>query len=384
MGRFVMVVLGDLTNGGVVKVVFRTDASVNIGTGHVIRCLTLAKVLRRNGANCQFVCRNHYGNLVELIQKEGFPTIELKTNQPNKNNQQHTRSAPNYSEWLGVDMALDARQTIDGLAGKAVDLLVVDHYALDYRWEEMLRPYTRVIMAIDDLADRAHDCDLLLDQNLAADMLSRYDRRLPSGCVKLLGPSYALLQEEYARLHSNFLLRQYPVKRILIFFGGTDSHNCTGLSISAFLSLSRDDIALDVVINPRDPKAMEIIEMANNNPAIKIHNRLPSLAGLIRKADLAIGAGGATTWERCCLGLPAIVITVADNQVPVAKMLAAEGIINWVGHYDSISVELLADSLREVLVRSDLVAWSRKCIELVDGMGSNRVMQSLLSVLNNV
>lgn len=355
------------------NIAFRVDASLQIGTGHLMRCLTLADALKSRGAMTHFICRHLPDHLADLLEQHGHPLTRLPDDT-------HTDATDElaHARWLGTSQARDADDTLHALAGESPDWLVVDHYALDARWESALRPHCRKIMVIDDLADRPHDCDLLLDQNLVADGGARYDGLLPAHCGKLLGPKYALLQSEYAELHPRTPPREGPVQRVLIYFGGADTDNLTGRAIAACLSLRRTDVALDVVIDPNSPHAESIRRQVQGERQITLHTRLPSLASLMVKADLAIGGGGATSWERCCLGLPTLVITLAENQKPIAAELDRRGLIRWLGHRDDVSEAGLAQALGDLLNAGLPAAWSAHCRRLVDGRGTERVRDIML------
>lgn len=147
------------------RVAFRVDFSLDIGTGHVMRCLTLAEALRNDGMGSRFLSRRHPGHLIETIRGRGFPVEVLLDLTAAQEATFPVELRPVHAAWLGTDWASDARQSRAVLAGSAVDWLIVDHYALDARWERGLRGCCRRLMIIDDLADREHDCDLLLDQN---------------------------------------------------------------------------------------------------------------------------------------------------------------------------------------------------------------------------
>jgi len=221
---------------------FRTDASKKIGSGHLLRCLTLAKTLRVQGNKCQFIIRKQQGNLIKKIKNENFEVAVLSNIKNIKN------SNSIYSNWPNVEWNKDAKQTRNILKEKKIDWLVLDHYGIDKRWEKKLRKYTGKIMVIDDLAKRSHDCDLLLNQNLSASLKKRYQKILPKNCNVLLGPEYALLQKEYADLHLSAPPRIGPVKHILVYFGATDQTNLIKLVISAFLQLERKDIELEIIV----------------------------------------------------------------------------------------------------------------------------------------
>lgn len=360
------------------KVVIRADASFKIGAGHVTRCITLAEALRSRGADCHFICRNLSGNLVNSLRKQGFAVSLL----PHIHQNRLQNNEADDVDLLGLNWEDDLDQTKSKVEDTTIDWLIVDHYALDSRWESAMRRYCRKIMVIDDLANRNHDCDLLLDQNLVAEFDNRYDQIIPTNCVRLLGPQYALLQSQYAHFRKDVSPRLPPVRRIFVYFGGSDSGGLTERIIFSFLELRRSEITLDVVINPDVPHANAIREQVSNYPNVLIHANLPSLAHLMLKADLSIGAAGATTWERCCLGLPSIVVTLASNQRPIASELNRRGIVRWLGEASEISDSSFKLSLRDAIDDQDLTDWSMRCMDVVDGLGVDRVA-AIISLNSN-
>jgi len=358
-----------------IRVAFRVDASLTIGHGHVMRCLTLASALRERGAAVFFVCREHDGHLCDLIEERSFSISRL----PAPPATSMDEDSPVHSTWLGATWQEDAEHTraaIEAVEAKP-DWLLVDHYALDHRWETALRTSVGRIMVIDDLADRMHDCDLLLDQNLVAQMQTRYADKVPAACGMLLGPEYALLQPIYAELHDRIPPREGQIQRIFIFFGGADSDNLTGRTLAAFLCLNRPDIEVDVVITASCPHAEAIRQQVAGHGNIHLHCGLPTLALLMVKADLAIGAGGATSWERLSLGLPTLVVTLAENQRPIADGLSQRGLIRWLGHQDAVDHTTIAQALGKLLQQGLDEDWSLRCIEAVDGEGIDRVCAAL-------
>lgn len=359
------------------NIIFRVDASPEIGTGHVMRCLTLAEALRERGCECQFICREHPGNLIDLISERGFTAHCLPSAEASRGLRQDPRSLA-HAEWLGADWRTDAAQTRKAMGDVTVDWLVIDHYAIDESWERKLRPACRRLMVIDDLADRNHDCDLLLDQNLVASWQDRYRNKVPDNCAFLLGPEYALLQSIYAELHDRISPREGRIRRILVYFGGADTDNLTGMVISAFGVINTEGVFMDVVMNPASPHIATVRELAGKDTRISLHESLPNLAPLISEADLAIGAGGATSWERCCLGLPTLIITLADNQRPIAEELDRTGMAQWLGHKDNINAVQLSRTLQTVLDNDVPPECSQRCYALVDGRGVERVASFLL------
>ena len=359
-------------------VFFRVDSSHDIGTGHVMRCLTLASTLRERGVKCRFICRTHEVNLIERILQDDFEVSQLQTIKLygiEKDTDKHSLA---HEDWLSTDWQSDAGQTIAALGNARPDWMIVDHYALDVRWESALRPYCDKIMVIDDLADRDHDCDLLLDQNLVAEMFQRYDKHIPDHCGLLLGPKYALLQSLYAKMHPRTPPRIGSIQSILVYFGGIDAYNLTGRTITAFIALKRIDIKLDVVLNPDSSHFSTVSEQVRGYANITLHVVLPSLAPLMVRADLAIGAGGATSWERCCLGLPSLIITLAENQKALAAELHNQALIRWLGHQDKVSELMLKIALHEMIEGKLISDWSYRCMALVDGKGADLVSSILL------
>lgn len=340
-----------------------------------MRCLTLANALREQGAAVSFVCREHEGHLCDLLDRAGH-TVRR---QHGRKVGIQTGDAADHAWWLGASWQEDAEQTRAAIEASDAkpDWLVVDHYALDHRWEAILRPSVKRIMVIDDLADRVHDCNLLLDQNLVADMHTRYADKVSAACGMLLGPEFALMQPIYAELHDRVRPRKGPIRRIFIFFGGVDNHNLTGRTLAAFLDLNRQDIEVDVVIGASSPHTEVICQQVAGYSHIHLHSDLPTLAPLMTKADLAVGAAGATSWERLCLGLPSLVVTLAENQRATADELSRRDLIRWLGHQDAVEQTTIAQVLGDLIQQGLDEKWSRRCLEVIDGSGIKRVCAAL-------
>lgn len=285
-------------------------------------------------------------------------------------------AGPAHAHWLGISQEADAQESIQALSDQSWDWLLVDHYALDARWETALRQTTKNILAIDDLADRGHDCDVLLDQNFYSDMNARYAGRVPMHCRLLLGPRYALLGEEYRQIREQVKPRAGPVKRVLVFFGGVDANNYTGCALEALINLSIEGLDIDAVIGAMHPKR-ELIEAICAQHQFGCHVQTGRMAELVAAADLAIGAGGSATWERCCLGLPTFSICTAENQARQIAEAASEGLL----YAPEIEDDLIHAIKRHLcaLLENDYLrrALSRNAMQAVDGRGVLRVIGSL-------
>ncbi len=341
------------------NIFFRTDASIDIGTGHVIRCLTLSDELRQNGVNIGFICREETGNLIEYIEKRGYYVHRLPAD---------------------IDIETDIQLTQRILERHAMkpDWLVIDHYDIDSSWESPLREFVRKIMVIDDLANRQHDCDLLLDQNCRLNG-NNYNGLVPDNCMKLLGPKYALLRPQFLKARENLRERTSEVKRILVFMGGTDTTNETSKALRAIQMLNRPDIAIDTIIGASNPYRIEIIDLASQMPNTNCYFQVDNMAELMALADLCIGAGGTTTWERCCLGLPTIVIVIAENQIEIAENLAKKETVINLGWFEHIKKSDIEDALKILINNHEKSrTMSTKARELVDGRGAERVANALI------
>jgi UDP-2,4-diacetamido-2,4,6-trideoxy-beta-L-altropyranose hydrolase len=288
--------------------------------------------------------------------------------------------AADHVAWLGVAQAQDAMETLAVLRGQHIDWLVVDHYAIDAEWERLVADAVSGVMVIDDLADRPHDAVLLLDQNyFGSETAVRYKQRVPVDCDRLLGPRYALLQPDYKGLRQSLRRRSGTIERILVYFG---MHDPTRATLKVLQAMSRPEffpIAIDVVVGNDPDLVGEVRSAARARPGITVHEAMPSLPELMASADLAIGTGGATTWERACLGVPSLVATVADNQVGLASALAAEGFIALVGRSASMSAHSWHVVLRQLLRDpARVAALGNRAHQLTDGQGAARVARHML------
>lgn len=352
------------------KVVIRADSSVSIGVGHIARCLNLAKELRERGAEVLFLCRRLEGNASDWLKNAGFQVclFDVEGYSPGQ--------CSDYEGELRV-VAESWHREIEVLAGifdieSKADWLIVDHYALDEKWENLAKRFAAKLAVIDDMANRPHCADLLLDQNYFADADSRYDGRLNPACRRLLGPQFALLASDYSDIRASVRTREGAVRRLLVFFGGSDANNLTLKALKAFVDLKMD-ISCDVVVGGSYPHLGVLKAFIAPLENVILHVGVPSLAPLLANADLAIGGAGVNSWERCCLGLPAIVISLAENQQLVAEQLAVAGAVIFLGDHAALSDIAIKEALARVISSGLPPAWSERCFNLVDGLGRKKV-----------
>lgn len=340
-----------------------------------MRCLTLADELRVRGAECHFICRDHSGNLIGLIRGRGFVVVEIPTGSAEFRPEV---ALPNvHAHWLGCEWQIDAKQTLDVVQTIRPDWLVIDHYAIDGQWEEILRPQVRRMLVIDDLADRTHLCDLLLDQNLGRDP-SDYAAKVPSQCVVLAGPRYALLRREFqAHRAASLGRRKNPkLRQLLITMGGVDSPNATGKVLEALKRCALPEGGrILVVMGPHAPWLAQVKEVATTMPWLtEVRVGVENMALLMAESDMAIGAAGATVWELCCLGVPSLMAVLAENQRAAAAALVKRSAIR------SLDLTNLVVDLKESVEDIDwFEETSEHATEVCDGRGCQFIVEKMYS-----
>ena len=366
------------------RVVFRCDASSAIGGGHVARCMALARACAQRGAEVHLLTRALPARVRELlVEPAGARVHDLETIDITARLGHDARGdggpVLDHAGWLPVTQSIDAAQSIAALRTLGdVDALVLDHYALDARWEADVRPHARKLLVIDDLADRDHDCDALLDQNFALRPEARYEQRVKPGTELLVGPQYALLREEFAAARGRLAERDGALRRIFVCFGGFDAVNQTGRALDALDAAALEDVAIDVVIGSDHPARERAERFAASGAGRRIHYDATDLAGLMSPADLAIGAGGVMNWERAALRLPTILTSVAENQRVIAEDLAADRACIYMGFAHEWRAETLASLVRALAATPTLLrALSRRTGALTDGRGADRVAARL-------
>lgn len=362
------------------KVVIRTDASLQIGTGHVMRCLTLADALSEQGAEVQFICRKHTGNLMTYIQSKDYQVHTLETpivtGSGNFKTECEEADQLFHANWLGASQEVDAQECKTILQNNKPDWLIVDHYAIDKTWQVKLNGTYQKLMVIDDLADRYHQCDLLLDQTYGR-LPQDYQGLAPENCQMLLGSQYALLRPEFAQWREFSLKRraQPQFKNLLVTMGGVDPDNVTSRVLDALKTCDLPkDLEIMVVMGATSPHLDAIKNQAKGMPyKTKVKVSVGNMAEIMANADLAIGAAGATTWERCCLGLPSILMVLADNQKDIASLISGAGA--------AIKLELselsdLCGSMHEPV--NNLRKITSNSALITDGNGASRIVGNML------
>ena len=361
------------------KVVIRADASIQIGTGHVMRCLTLAEGLNDKSTQIEFICREHEGNMIDYVENRGFkvhaiPVLKKDIGIPLPSKLEVKKSLE-HEDWLGSTQEQDAeicRLILDELV---TDWLIVDHYSLDRVWQMKLHDNFQKLMVIDDLADRNHICDLLLDQTYGRDA-DDYKRLVPSRCRVLAGSKYALLRPEFREWREYSLRRREnpDFKKILITMGGVDRQNITEMVLEELRNCDLPaEMAVTIVMGATSPYIESVRRKIRSLPFnAEIKSNVTNMGELMANSDVAIGASGATTWERCCLGLPSIQITAAQNQSVIANQISKSGAAL------SATVDQLGElKSRIIILKRQIKDMVKKSAEVTDGSGLNQVLRYL-------
>ena len=360
------------------RVAIRADAASHIGIGHVMRCLTLASALKLKGAEVCFICRPFLGHLGERIVIEGHLLHMLPPATQAIKSAPDLAETPPHSTWLGESWETDLTQTQAMLGERRFDWLVVDHYSLDARWEGAMRKNSNKVMVIDDLADRMHDCDLLLDQTFGRKK-EVYESRVTEDCDLLAGSSYALLRPEFAELREFSLNRRekFKIEHLIVSMGGLDEQNITSQVLEALRhSPLPSNCCITVVVGNKVPWLDKVSKQAEKMtwPA-EVREGVSNMAQLMANSDLAIGAAGGTSWERCCLGLPTLMVILANNQQDIGFALAQEQAVILLHNLADIknAIGLLCANKKKL---SSMSHASRK---ITDGSGVETVLNSLIS-----
>ncbi|MCP4933879.1 MAG: UDP-2,4-diacetamido-2,4,6-trideoxy-beta-L-altropyranose hydrolase [bacterium] len=339
--------------------VFRADASMQIGGGHIMRCLTLANFLADHGWTCCFAV--------------GPDTLQTMP----------TLSTSNHDIYQLQDCSADhAEEEAASIGAKYpdIDLLVVDHYQRDAIFETAMRPYSRKILVIDDIPKRLHDCDVLLDQTFGRQPADYEGITPPSACF-LMGTDYALLRPEFKALRAKALERRQvskEIKRLLVSLGASDPHKVTNMCLEAVKQTGMN-VEIDVVVGNGDPDAMGLTVLAEQmTQTVIFHGFEADMADLMVNADLAIGAAGSTSWERCCLGLPTLMIVTADNQLTIANQLGQAGAAIVLPRAEKLTPDDIAHRLTNVNKGEALPEMSARAAETCDGLGASRAFLAIL------
>lgn len=353
-------------------VYFRTDLSLKIGTGHAIRCLALSKSLQKKGIETRFIFRDYLDGtrpqIEKLFRKPLFIESEAKEKRGIINNEYR---------WNNKTLKQDAIATRRLLQNKDIDWLIVDHYSINREWEKVVKKEVKNILVIDDLGDRDHLCDVLLDSNSNPLAHSIYKKRVNKSTDLLLGNKYALLDPNFSKARSNLRKKNFKKPNILIFFGGIDLNEYTLQAVEAVNMLDMNISSVDVVVGGSyaNKKALRLL---CKKYEFRLHIQTKKMYELMANADISIGSGGSATWERCCVGLPSIVFAAAENQKDIIYHASRKGLIFSPSNKESFNFFIRKHLISFIANEPLLEFMSNNCLEAVDGKGCNRVANLLI------
>ncbi len=328
------------------KAYFRCDASIEVGVGHVMRCLTLANALYDKGWICSFLTAKSSIEILPDLKKSPYNILPIDYK-------------PEQS-----------------------DLMVIDHYGLDQSYHSQCRQWSKKIMVVDDLANRQYDGDILLDQTYGR-IQSDYTTRVPPNCLILTGERYILLRSQFLDKRKKAEIKRKVTKKvenILINFGSTNPKRIIQKTLKALNHFTAWGLQINIVCGSLAQDLEELKNLSremtqNTNHAVSLHTDVKHMAQFMLEADLAIGAGGTTSWERACMGLPTLLIEIADNQSLVSKNLSKNKVVHYIGRIDQITSEDIINSFQNLCESSDLLSkMSQLSFTICDGLGVSRVV----------
>lgn len=335
---------------------FRVDESNNTGSGHLVRCLTLAKEIAKYQSDIVFICAEVSIESIQKIDLGGFTLVKI-------------------SDFKGE--INDALEVTEVLKKFAPGVVIVDHYQLKMDWTMIISNLAHKLIVIDDLMDRPLHCDLVINPNCF--MANAYDMLVPDYCELLIGPKYVMVNPEYL-LHKKSITST-SIETILIFMGGSDSKGLTLALVEALSDTAFGSIHLDIVIGSHNLLRSEIEEKVNKRGNFSLYYDRPHLADLMNRADLSFGAGGNSAWERVCVGLPSFIITLSDNQLCLANYLNTMGFATYIGHHDIITTIQIQSALKEEIKYGSLRNNMSINKTICDGMGVKRVAKKISSLI---
>ena len=338
----------------------RVDSSPEIGIGHMMRCLTLAQELKNNFDKIIFLTQKDSGDFIGTIMKNKCEVIFI----PTTNND------------------LDIIKNLITAYSENKNFLLIDHYDIDSNFESSLKNIFERIFVIDDLANRKHDCDLLIDQNYYRDLNQRYEKLIQNGTIALLGPKYAIIRAEFRKINKKAIKKNSQIKKILVSFGGSDPTNECKKALDALCSIGNSKFEIVVVAGIYNHKFEQLKKLYEKYSNIKIYRHVNDLSRLMLNSDLFIGAGGTTTWERFYMGLPSIVTIISDDQKESIEFLSDMGHIINLGLAKNVTSKTYIQTLQKT--NSDLMYnMSLHNQKLVDGNGSNRIKKQIIELIND-
>lgn len=331
------------------NVVFRVDASKDIGIGHLMRCLALSEELIRRKHTCFFLSKVNNNELINRIEK---------------NNIHYHKITPNLS------LQADLKKLIKISNENDIDWVITDHYGINSQYIKEIKKNNLRVLSIDDTAQIHYYSDIIVNQNIGAEKLVFSSEKYSKF---LLGTKYVILRDEL--LQRNKRLETKKVEKILVMFGGADPDNFT-LKVLKRLESLNEYIQFIVVTGPANQFNNYILSYINkcNMDITYLRNR-KKMSDVYLQSDIAISAGGTSCYELAYFGIPTIIITIADNQVKVAQELDNRNISIYLGEKNEIKSEQLLNNIKLLINNYSLRKnMSENAKKLIDGKGKNKII----------
>lgn len=354
------------------NLIFRVDSSNLIGSGHFMRCFNLA--LKMKEFKTTFICRHIHSNQKKTLKNQKINLLLNKT-------KGKKTFEDFYLNWLGVTEQIDAKDTIKNIKVLKNVILVVDSYSLSKTWLDILKPFVIKTIVIDDLANRKLNCDALIDHNYFKNYEHRYQNLVNSNCKTLLGPKFSLISDDLIKFKKKELYFS-KLESILIYFGSSDNYNLTLFTLETLLESRYKKLIFKVILRKDHENFIKIQNLSNQFKNIELFSFTNNIGYFFKKCDLAIGAGGTTTWERILIGIPSLIITVAENQKEFVEDLDEDKIIYHLGNFLTLKNDDIINKIDFIVGNKvEVIKNLKRGQNLLDGKGLSRVKRCIINLL---
>ncbi len=338
------------------NLLIRADSDAKIGTGHIMRCIALAEEWQAQGGHVTFLSHCKSKQLRQRLVSSGFSVIDLKSSHPDSG---------------------DIDNTLSCIQSMTDPWLILDGYHFDGAYQQTIREAPCQVLVVDDYAHQTeYHADLILNQNINGSRM-RYSADIDTEF--LMGPEYVLLRSQFLPFRNRDRQIAVHVSRILVTMGGADPDNVTVLVIEALQQVQIPNLEIRVVVGPANHNMESVHQAAKKSPRkIKVLHDVTNMLDLMAWADLAV-AGGGTTWsELAFMGLPSLLLVLADNQVDVATGMTNSGASINLGEAAKASAHQITESIESLSADSKLrLSMSENARQLVDGIGVERVIKAI-------
>lgn len=332
-----------------------------------MRCLSLARYFDPRSVKIKFICKELPHNLIPVIEKE-FPVVRVKSNFNSE-----AFIDDDYSTWNCSDDREEAETILQELEPMGENLIVLDHYGIGEEAESFIREETKLLV-FDDVF-RKHNCDYLLDQNYGSSIKDYSSSKIGQG---FFGNQYAVIDKKFINV-KNALSESSQAPEALVYFGGVDKTNELPKVVAALNKLEPFGFKTKIIIRENADNYQEIKGLVDGNPEIELIPPSSDFPNILMKMKFMIGASGSTNWERCFLGVPGVIVSIADNQVSIAKRFSESKAVEYLGDGNTTTAKDWENVLSAIKNKTiDLSTMAKKATEIIDGLGGQRIVEELM------